>query len=201
MPEISTYRTPGVVHTDTSGFGGGPSAGGMDPFFLSLANRQIAYQDEMRQQQRQDRKRAREDEKNARRRQRNPIRDPLEGLRQRAEASKLHALVDPVPMKMIGGPGIIPGLTNDTNAYSAAQRALLLPQNAGMYGDRTPDEEKKAADEKAANDQASQKAAATIAQAAADEEAKKQEAARRRAVSDLDYANRYRQPAWTGGRP
>ena len=82
MPEISTYRTPGNVHTDTSGFGGG--AQGMDPFFLSLANRQIAYQDEMRQQQRQDRKDRKNAEKNALRR---PPRDPLKALKTRAEVA------------------------------------------------------------------------------------------------------------------
>lgn len=141
MPTISTYRTPGNVNTDTSGFGGGVE--GMDPFFLSLAQRQIAYQDEMRQQQREDRRDRKNEEANARRRERNPPRDPLKALRTAAEASQLHAIADPVPMKPVTGlAGVWGGMTEDTDAYSPSQRKLLLPQNAGMErGGLTPGEE------------------------------------------------------------
>jgi hypothetical protein len=142
MPEISTYRTPGNVHTDTSGFGGGAGSEGMDPFFLSLAQRQIAYQDEIRQQQRQDRKDRKNAEKNALRRERNPPRDPLKHLKTQAEAAQLQAVSRPAPTKTTYV-GTSPGFQElDPLAMTAFQRQAFLPQNAGMErGGLTPDEE------------------------------------------------------------
>ena len=180
MPEISTYRTPGNVHTDTSGFGGGAGSGGMDPFFLSLAQRQIAYQDEMRQQQRRDRKDRKTDEANARRRERNPPPDPLKALKTQAEAAQLRALSRPAPVyKTAGGFNNDAHIELDDKAMTGYQRQLFLPQSAGMErGGLTPDEglaplresakiEKAAADAAAkrrADEQASGQAAVERAQ-------------------------------------
>jgi len=148
MPTIETYRTPGNVHTDTSGFGGG--AEGMDPFFRSLAERQLSYQDELRQQQRDDRReqkkdrsRARNEAANARWRERNPPRDPLKHLKTQAEAAQLQAAFRPAPVyKTAGGFNNDAHIELDDKAMTGAQRQIFLPQNAGMErGGLTPGEE------------------------------------------------------------
>jgi len=162
MPEISTYRTPGNVHTDTSGFGGGDSEG-IDPFFKSLAQRQISYQDEMRRQQRKDRRDRKNEESNARWRERNPPRDPLKALKTRAEVAQLQALSGPGPTKTTYV-GTSPGFQElDPLAMTGFQRQAFLPQNAGMErGGLTPGEEL-----------APLRESATIAKAAADAAAKR----------------------------
>jgi hypothetical protein len=65
-------------------------------------------------------------------------RDPNRGLRQEAERQGLMTQVQqagqarrPAPMRMVHGPGIIPGQTMDVNAMSATQRQLFLPSASG----------------------------------------------------------------------
>lgn len=50
---------------------------------------------------------------------------------QRDALLQMQARQNPAPMRMVTGPGIIPGYVQDTNAMNAYQRQAYLPQAAG----------------------------------------------------------------------
>jgi len=58
-----------------------------------------------------------------------------------ARRAQLNAAASPPPMRMVTGPGIIPGYTMDVNAMNAYQRQLYLPKDAGVAREGlTPDQ-------------------------------------------------------------
>lgn len=61
---------------------------------------------------------------------------------QRDALLQMQARQNPAPMRMVTGPGIIPGYVQDTNAMNAYQRQAYLPkESAQAYG---PEDERRA---------------------------------------------------------
>lgn len=59
----------------------------------------------------------------------------LQMAQERDQILQMQARQNPAPMRMVTGPGIIPGYVMDTNAMNAYQRAAYLPNNAAAaYG-------------------------------------------------------------------
>lgn len=58
--------------------------------------------------------------------------DPLAQLQKSAQIAQLQALTSPPPMRMVSGPGIVPGYMPDVNAMSGIQRQTFLPQGSSI---------------------------------------------------------------------
>lgn len=55
---------------------------------------------------------------------------PMDHLQDEAKAAQLRAVSGPPPMRVVSGPGIVPGYMPDVNAMSGAQRQMFLPNNS-----------------------------------------------------------------------
>ncbi len=72
----------------------------------------------------------------------------ISNLEEAARAAQLRAISEPPPLRMVSGPGIVPGYMPDVLAMSGAQRQVFLPQNStnDPYRDAAGNELKKKSD-------------------------------------------------------
>jgi hypothetical protein len=56
----------------------------------------------------------------------------LRGAQYLAEMEKMRAMTSSAPVKMVNGPGVVPGYTPDTLAMSGIQRQVYNPSGSGM---------------------------------------------------------------------